>query len=86
MNEMHDKQKESEENELFFYGDPKIASRDAKVEGWLKFSYLFWPLWGIVWWILYWNGSWGWLDPNYWGSLQKAANTTVERNLKSEKK
>lgn len=64
------------DDELELYGDDRIASKDAKVPNWLMFTYIFWPLWGIVWFWLYWNGSWGWLDRGYWHELQEAANTT----------
>jgi hypothetical protein len=67
---------ESENEEIEFYGDEQIASFDKEIPGWLKLTYLVMPLWGIVWFCLYWNGSWGWLDPGYWKELQRAANTT----------
>lgn len=56
--------------------NPDTLSSDAPVPRWLTFSYVFWTLFGILWFILYWNGSWGWLDRGYWDELQKAANTT----------
>lgn len=58
------------------YGDDKIASNDAKVPTFLIFTYISLPIWGIVWFILFWNGSWGWFDRGYWFQLEKAANTT----------
>ena len=66
-----------EEEEMELYGDPGIASCDAKVPTFLKFSYIFWPLWGIATFYYFWNGSMiGWMDPSYWDQLQIAANTT----------
>lgn len=66
-----EKHEEAEE-----YGDPGISSLDAKVPLFLKLTYIILPIWGIIAFMLYWNGSWGWLDRGYWGQLQKAANTT----------
>lgn len=62
--------------ELEEYGDPGILSADAKVPGWLKLTYLILPIWGVISFLMYWNGSWGWLDRGYWQELQRAANTT----------
>lgn len=59
-----------------FYGDPGIASKDAKIPQWLKWVYVTLPIWGLITLYLYWNGSHGWLDRGYWHQLQKAANTT----------
>jgi hypothetical protein len=61
------------------YGDDRIKSRDAKVDGWLKFFYIVLPIWGFIILALYWNGSKGWLDRGYWNQLQKAANTTYPK-------
>ena len=62
--------------ELEEYGDPYITSKDAKVPWWLKLTYIVLPIWGIIWFYLYWNGVEGWLDRGYWHALEKAANTT----------
>jgi len=62
--------------ELEEYGDPGIFSADAKVPLWLKITYLLLPIWGIISFFMFWNGSWGWLDRGYWQQLQRAANTT----------
>lgn len=66
---------ENEDIEIYG-GDPRIRSADAPVDGWLKFVYFTLPIWGVITFALFWNGSWGWLDPGYWSQLQKAANTT----------
>lgn len=73
------------EGEVVFYGDSRIASAEAPVPGWLRFSYIFWTLWGFVWFYFFWNGSYGWLDPGYWQQLQRAANTTFPTEHISEK-
>lgn len=65
-------------DEPFQYGDPNIASAHAPVPTWLVGSYLLWIGMGILWAFLYWNGSWGFLDPGSWGQLQQAANTTFK--------
>jgi len=46
------------------------------VPSWLKWVYILLPLWGLLWFSLYWDGSYGWLDRGYWHNLQQAANTT----------
>lgn len=57
--------------------DEVIKSNDAPVPRWLIINYIIWPLWGIVWFYYFWNGSYGWLDRGYWQELQRAANTTI---------
>lgn len=64
------------QEELETYGDTGIYSADAKVPGWLKLNYILWPIWGIIWFYMFWNGSHGWLDRGYWHELQIAAKTT----------
>jgi hypothetical protein len=65
------------EGEIEFYGDPDIATFDAKVPKFLKLTYLIWPIWGIITFYFFWNGSViGWMDRGYWYELQIAANTT----------
>lgn len=81
------------EEELEFYGDSGIASRDAKVPKFLIVNYLIWPIWGIVTLYFFWNGSVGWMDRGYWHELQIAANTTfpienqnmLPQNLRNDK-
>lgn len=65
------------EDEVEEYGDAYISSYNKKIPTWLKAVYCTLPLWGILWFCLYWNGSHGWLDRGSWGKLQEAANTTV---------
>ena len=66
------------------YGDPGIASKDSPVPRWLLWTYRLLPLFGLILLILYWNGSWGWLDPGHWKELQKAANTTFPEIERAE--
>lgn len=65
-----------EEDEVYQYGDPNIASANAPIPGWLKFSNIFWIILGLIGFYFFWNGSYGWLDRGYWHQLQQAANTT----------
>ncbi len=59
------------------YGDdPRIRAGHAPVPIWLKSVYFTLPIWGMITLAMFWNGTWGWLDPSYWSQLQKAANTT----------
>jgi hypothetical protein len=62
--------------EIELYGDPGIASFDAKVPKFLLIMYLILPIWGLITFFYFWNGSAGWLDRGYWHELQIAANTT----------
>ncbi len=62
--------------EIELYGDPGIASFDAKVPKFLLLTYLLLPIWGFVSLYYFWNGSRGWFDRGYWHELQIAANTT----------
>lgn len=64
------------DDHIELYGDPKIASAHGKVPIFLLINYIIWPIWGIIWFFLYWNGSWGWVDRGHWEQLQRAANTT----------
>jgi hypothetical protein len=75
---------EGDDEELELYGDDSIASKDHPVPRWLFWNYVFWIIVGLVAFGLYWNGSWGWLDPGYWRELQIVAGTTIpERNYSS---
>jgi hypothetical protein len=65
-----------DENEVENYGDEYISSYHGTIPRWLKFQYFIWIIWGILWFCLYWNGSWGYLDRGFWQQLQRAANTT----------
>jgi hypothetical protein len=59
------------------YGDEGIASLDAPVPKWLKFNYVLWIVFGLIWFYLFCNGSTvSYFDRGYWFELQKAANTT----------
>jgi len=66
--------------EIEEYGDYGISSQDAPVPRWLVASYIFWPIFGLIWLFYFWNGSYGWLDRGYWQELQRAANTTYPFN------
>jgi hypothetical protein len=66
---------DNQHDELEVYGDG-VTSADAKVPRWLKWTYIILPIWGVIVWHIYWNGSVGWLDRGSWAELQEAANTT----------
>lgn len=58
------------------YGDTGIVSHNAPIPRWLKINYIFWIIFGLCWFLYFWNGSRGWLDRGYWQDLQRAAQTT----------
>lgn len=64
-----------QDEELEQYGETGIYSADKKIPPWLKLFYLILPVWGIIWWFLFWNGATGWLDRGSWNELEQAANT-----------
>ncbi|MBS4164228.1 Uncharacterized protein PRO82_001547 [Candidatus Protochlamydia amoebophila] len=63
-------------HEMEIYGDPAIASFDAKIPRFLVWTYWILPFWGIISLYYFWNGSIGWFDRGSWKQLQIAANTT----------
>lgn len=69
--------------EVELYGDPGIATFDAKVPSFLLMTYIIMPIWGLVTFYYFWNGSLGWFDRGYWRQLQIAANTTFPENRTS---
>lgn len=78
---------EEDKDELEIYGDGSIQSKNAQIPKWLKLVYLILPFWGLLWLILFWNGSFGWFDRGSWQELQKAANTTFPyENVDQNKK
>jgi hypothetical protein len=66
------------------YGDPQIASYDARFPRWLIATYIILPIWGVISFSIYWNGTHGWLDRGYWNQLQIAALTTFPHETLSE--
>lgn len=73
----YDSEIDQEPSELEFYADEGISSLDAPVPFWLKCNYVFWVIFGIIWFFMFWNGSTvSFFDRGYWHELQEAANTT----------
>jgi hypothetical protein len=64
-------------SELELYGDPGIATYDEPVPKFLKLTYITLPIWGVISFMIFYNGSVGWFDRGYWHELQVAANTTM---------
>lgn len=64
-----------EEAEAESFGDPEIRSADAPIPRFLYWIYILLPIWGVVVFFLFWNGSTGWSDRSHWAELQSAAET-----------
>lgn len=63
-------------------GDAIIPSKETNIPKWLIWTYIVLPIWGVITFFIFWNGSHGWLDRGYWNELQKASNTTYpQRNM-----
>ncbi|MBN4066593.1 hypothetical protein JYU14_00725 [Simkania negevensis] len=78
-----------EKREYVTFGDKELYEfKDTKIPKFLIFTYIFFPLWGILWFFLFWNGSNGWLDRGHWGALEQAANTKapIEKKYKTQKR
>ena len=70
---------ESEDMTVDIYGDDEVRElANTKIPKFLWFTYIAVFIWGIMWWMLFWNGSQGWLDRGYWSELEGAANTKLE--------
>lgn len=70
--------REPQPHEVSDYADHEILEwKDTRVPTFLKFVYVILPIWGVMWWHFFWNGSTGWLDRGFWGDLQHSANTTL---------
>jgi hypothetical protein len=67
----------NEHEEVDTYGDTQITSLHNDAPKWLKWLYVLLPIWGIIWFYMFWNGSTvPFFDRGYWHQLQEAANTT----------
>ena len=72
---MNEETKEREDS-IELFGDPGIATFDAKVPKFLLVTYFTLPFWGFICFYYFWNGSLGWWDRGALQQLQIAANTT----------
>lgn len=58
------------------YGDNEVQEyHDTPIPKFLLAVYMILPIWGVMWWALYWNGSQGFLDRGYWSDLEEVAGT-----------
>ncbi len=55
--------------------DGPPPSNNGPIPRWLFWTYIILPIWGLITFYIYVNGSVGWLDRGYWHQLQHAANT-----------
>lgn len=75
---------QDEMGEVEEYGDPGIRSLDAPVPSWLIVTIIVLPIWGVISFFIFWNGSTGWFDRGHWHALQQAANTTYPQIRESK--
>ena len=72
---------ETDETVVESFGDHEVQEFiGMPVPTFLKWVYVILPIWGILWFFMYWNGSQGALDRGRWSELQQAANTTFGEN------
>ena len=71
-------QHEEEHHVVHFAKDEVEEYDDTGIPTFLYFVYALAPLWGILWFYMFWNGSIGWLDRGYWNELEGAARTKFE--------
>ncbi len=67
------------EDELHEYSGGEIKElppSKTKIPTFLKWTYVILPIWGVITWFYFIDGSRGWLDRGYWQQLQQAAQTT----------
>lgn len=63
--------------ELEVFGDREVTEfADTPVPKFLLGVYAILPIWGLCWWLLFWDGSAGFLDRGHWHDLQEVAKTT----------
>jgi hypothetical protein len=58
-----------------FHEGGLIQEYSRPIPWWLKAMYIVLPIWGVIILFAYWGGSWGWMDPGTWRSLQEASQT-----------
>lgn len=79
--------KHRKDGDVEVYGDHEIQEYvDTTVPTFLKWVYVFLPIWGLLWCYFFWTGSTGYFDRGSWFELQKAAQTTNNPIIKSQKK
>lgn len=57
-------------------------SEESKIPSFLYLVYILVFFGGLLAFILFWNGSKGWLDRGFWQKLQQAASTTYPYDKK----
>ncbi len=71
---MADKKSEYHTHE---FGDHEVTEYyDTPIPHFLKWVYVILPIWGMIWFFFFNDGSYGWLDRGAWRQLEQAANTT----------
>jgi hypothetical protein len=70
---------EDNHRHIMGYADNEVREyEDTNVPTFLKWVYVILPIWGVIWWWLYWDGSTGALDRGKWQQLERAAQTTMK--------
>lgn len=83
---MFEEYQHEEQHHVVHYGKDEVDEfDDVGVPTFLKITYLVLPIWGILWFYSYWNGSHGWLDRGYWQELERVAQTKLYEQVVEER-
>jgi hypothetical protein len=64
-----------------YSGGEIIEYKSSKTPLFLKITYSLLPIWGLITFYLFWDGTFGWLDRGAWQGLQQLSNTTRSKEL-----
>jgi hypothetical protein len=67
----------NEKDVEMYSGDPQLLQANHEIPKFLKWTYIILPIWGVIAWFVFFNGTFGWFDPGHWSQLQWAANTKI---------
>ena len=83
---MFEEYQHEEHHHVVHYGRDEVDEYDdVGIPTFLKITYLILPIWGILWFYSFWNGSHGWLDRGYWQELERVAKTKLHEEVVEER-